>query len=103
MPVPSASASDSASVPIFGMLAFCLSERRNMSLQSEINEVIQNRKQVLGMSNYKLAKLMGTAPQYLGQLLDNDEEKHRWNIDMLEKAFDALGVKVTYKFRRVFK
>jgi ribosome-binding protein aMBF1 (putative translation factor) len=72
-----------------------------MSLQNEINEVIQNRKQVLGMSNYKLAKLMGTVPQYLGQLLDNDEKKHRWNIDMLEKAFNALGINVTYKAKKV--
>jgi hypothetical protein len=74
-----------------------------MSLQTEINEVIQNRKQILGMSNYKLAKLMGTVPQYLGQLLDNEEKLHRWNVDMVEKAFNALGIKVTYKTTKLKK
>jgi ribosome-binding protein aMBF1 (putative translation factor) len=82
-------------------LTFFVCSEKNMSLQTEINEVIQNRKQVLGMSNYKLAKLMKIAPQYLGQLLDNDEDKHRWNVVVLERAFDVLGIKVTYKAKKV--
>jgi transcriptional regulator with XRE-family HTH domain len=71
-----------------------------MPLQNEINSVIQNRLKALKMTNAKFAELIGISAQYTGQLFKG---KRRWNIDMLEKAFNALGIKVTYKTKRALK
>jgi transcriptional regulator with XRE-family HTH domain len=75
--------------------------QEDMSLEIEINEVIENRRTALKMSKLKLAKSMGISAQYLGQLLDNNEEAHRWNVEKLGKAFEVLGIKATYKAGKV--
>jgi transcriptional regulator with XRE-family HTH domain len=68
-----------------------------MSTQDKINETIQNRLKELKMTNAKLASLMGISAQHVGQLFKNNR---KWHTELQDKAFEALGIKVTYKVKK---
>jgi plasmid maintenance system antidote protein VapI len=68
-----------------------------MSLQNEINEIIQKRLKDLKMTNAKLASLMGISAQHVGQLFKSNR---KWRPEMQDRAFEALGIKVIYKISK---
>lgn len=84
-------------VPINGIVAFLFS-KMNMSLQNEINSAIQDRMKILKMNKTKLASLSGISPQHIGKLLKGDR---KWSPQMLDKTFDVLGVRVTFKTKHI--